>query len=99
MFTHPNIHPQPHKRIVIYPLDVVRTKLQADALAPGNNKYSGMMDCFRQTMAQGGLRAFFNGLGFTLLRSAPVASAVLPMYDYTFYTLAVLLGIESPALE
>lgn len=72
--------------------------MQADALAPGQNKYSGTMDCFRKTVAQGGYRALFNGLGYTLLRAVPVASVILPTYDYTFYKLSVLWGI-APAGE
>ncbi len=52
-----------------------------------------MMDCFRQTVAEGGPRALFNGLGFTLLRAVPVASVILPTYDWTFWTLSVVLGV------
>lgn len=76
-----------------------RSKLQADALAPGKNKYAGITDCFRQTIAQGGTRALFNGLGFTLVRAVPVASVILPTYDWAFYNLSVLWGIEQPLGE
>lgn len=55
-----------------------------------------MVDCFKQTVAQGGPRALFNGLGFTLLRAVPVASVILPTYDLVFYQLSVLLGVEPP---
>jgi hypothetical protein len=80
--------------LVIYPLDVAKSRLQADALAPGQNRYSGLADCFRQTIAQGGVRALFNGLGFTLIRAVPVASVILPTYDWTFFHLSVALGVE-----
>jgi hypothetical protein len=35
----------------------------------------------RETYARGGILAFYRGLGFTLLRAAPVAGTVLPVYD------------------
>lgn len=71
--------------------------IQADALAPGKNKYAGVLDCFRQTVAEGGPRALFSGLGFTLLRAVPVASVILPTYDFCYYQLSVLWGIERAA--
>jgi solute carrier family 25 carnitine/acylcarnitine transporter 20/29 len=35
----------------------------------------------RDTYASGGYRAFYRGLSFTLLRAAPVAGTVLPIYE------------------
>ena len=35
----------------------------------------------RETYANGGIRGFYRGIGFTLLRAAPVAGVVLPVYD------------------
>ena len=35
----------------------------------------------RDTYANGGVRGFYRGIGFTLLRAAPVAGVVLPVYD------------------
>ena len=35
----------------------------------------------RETYAQNGLLGFYRGLGWTLLRAAPVAGVVLPVYD------------------
>jgi hypothetical protein len=35
----------------------------------------------RETYAAGGLRGFYRGISFTLLRAAPVAGTVLPVYD------------------
>lgn len=74
--------------LVIYPLDVIKSRLQADALAPGHNKYTGMTDCFRVSYGQGGIRSLYSGLGFTLLRAVPVASVILPCYDATYFFLS-----------
>ena len=35
----------------------------------------------KETYANGGVRGFFRGITFTLLRAAPVAGVVLPVYD------------------
>ena len=74
--------------LVIYPLDVIKSRLQADALAPGHNKYAGMTDCFRVSYRQGGIHSLYSGLGFTLLRAVPVASVILPCYDATYFLLS-----------
>ena len=68
--------------------------MQADALAPGQNKYSSMSDCFRQSYRSGGWRSFYSGLGFTLVRPVPVASVILPTFDGTYYLLSRYLDAE-----
>ena len=45
---------------VAYPLQVVRTRLQAQGL-PGMPAYDGVVDCLRRTVADGGVRALYNG--------------------------------------
>jgi hypothetical protein len=40
-------------------------------------------DCAVKTFREGGVRAFFKGLGFSMVRAAPVASVVLPTFDMT----------------
>ncbi|CEM16029.1 unnamed protein product [Vitrella brassicaformis CCMP3155] len=50
-------------------------------------KYEGFWHCARETWKEGGVRAFYRGLGFTLARAAPVACVVLPVYDVTHETL------------
>ena len=46
----------------------------------------------RETYASGGMRGFYRGIGFTLLRAAPVAGVVLPVYD------ALLARLDAPDL-
>jgi solute carrier family 25 (mitochondrial carnitine/acylcarnitine transporter), member 20/29 len=66
--------------MAVYPIDVVKAKLQADAAA---EVYSGVLDCTRKVYAQEGLRAFSRGIGYTLIRAAPTAATVLPIYEMT----------------
>ena len=85
IYTNPSTHPPTHPPTS---QQVVKSRLQADALAPGKNKYSTMSDCFRQSYQKGGMRSLYSGLGFTLLRAVPVASVILPSYDATYWFLS-----------
>lgn len=53
----------------IYPIDVVKSKLQTDSLDPAKRKYKGMLDCFAQTWRKQGVKGFTGGLTPTLIRS------------------------------
>ncbi len=53
----------------IYPIDVVKSKLQTDSLDPAKRMYSSMFDCFRKTWRTQGWRGFTGGLEPTLIRS------------------------------
>ncbi|KAA0711588.1 Mitochondrial basic amino acids transporter [Triplophysa tibetana] len=57
--------------ISTYPVDVVKSRLQADG-AEGTNKYSGIVDCVRQSWRREGWRFLTRGLTSTLLRAFPV---------------------------
>jgi len=75
--------------ISIYPLDVLRSRVMSvgsEAAVAGSTAgtagLSGLVaTAVRETYASGGILAFYRGLGFTLLRAAPVAGTVLPVYD------------------
>ena len=61
----------------IYPIDVVKSKLQTDALpSQGTRRYRGAIDCFQQTLQTEGVRGFIKGLLPTMIR-APVANAAV----------------------
>jgi solute carrier family 25 carnitine/acylcarnitine transporter 20/29 len=64
--------------LVIYPVDVVKSAIQGDALDPNhpNRRYRGTVDAARKLWAEGGATRFTRGLSACLLRSVP-ASAVL----------------------
>lgn len=51
------------------------------APAPPSQLYGMIAQAARETYANGGLRGFFRGITFTLMRAAPVAGVVLPVYD------------------
>ena len=53
----------------IYPIDVIKSKLQTDAIIPSQRRYKGMVDCAVQVWRQQGLRGFTGGLTPTLIRS------------------------------
>lgn len=42
-----------------YPVDVIKSKIQADGLAGKPYKYSGILDCAKQMQMQEGWRVFF----------------------------------------
>ena len=71
--------------ICTYPLNLVRTRMQAQGLrqlgAGGVPQYAGMADCFRRTWADGGLRAFYVGLGPNLLKSLPSGVISYVVYE------------------
>jgi len=70
----------------VYPLDVIKSRMQADI---SGSTYKTFSQCFRDTWDQGvrthgrwgGVYALHRGLGFTMIRAAPVASMVLPVYE------------------
>lgn len=53
----------------IYPIDVVKSKIQTDSLDPSKRQYSGMVDCFKKTWRAQGIKGFTGGLTPTLVRS------------------------------
>jgi solute carrier family 25 carnitine/acylcarnitine transporter 20/29 len=67
--------------LVVYPLDVIKSKVQTDI---SRQLYKSSWDCCKQTWKEGGINALTRGIGFTLLRAAPVASVVLPIYEYSY---------------
>jgi len=61
-------------------IDVVKSRIQSDN--PLNPKYRGMIDCFRQCYAEGGLRIFFRGFTVCCLRAFPSNGATFLGYEY-----------------
>ncbi|XP_047200915.1 mitochondrial basic amino acids transporter isoform X5 [Girardinichthys multiradiatus] len=66
-----------------YPVDVIKSRLQADGVG-GVNKYNSIMDCVKQSLQKEGYRVFTRGLTSTLLRAFPVNAT-------TFATVALFL--------
>ncbi|KAG0052497.1 Mitochondrial carrier protein ymc2 [Linnemannia elongata] len=59
----------------VYPIDVIKSKLQTDGFSSSTRQYSSAIDCARQTLAKEGVAGFFKGFAPCILRAAP-ANAV-----------------------
>jgi hypothetical protein len=55
--------------LACYPLDLVRTRLTTEL--EGQERYKGIVDCFRKIKQTEGIRGFFAGIGPTLLVAIP----------------------------
>lgn len=60
--------------LTAYPADIIKSKLQTDALNPTERRYKGTIDCIRQTVKADGIKGLYRGLLPTLVRS-PFANA------------------------
>ncbi|EKX34705.1 hypothetical protein GUITHDRAFT_147022 [Guillardia theta CCMP2712] len=82
----------------IYPLDVIRSRIMAqpltekEKLANPKMLFSNSLDCIMKTYSEGGIPIFFRGIGFSLVRAAPVAACVLPTYDLAYSWLQSTFG-------
>jgi solute carrier family 25 carnitine/acylcarnitine transporter 20/29 len=68
--------------LTVYPVDVVKSRMQTDGFG-AKQVYKNALDCFRQTLAQDGARAFFRGFSPVLVRAAPANAATFLCYEYT----------------
>lgn len=53
---------------------IIKSRLQTDAVKPGERKYRGMMDCARAILHEAGPKGFVRGLMPTMIR-APFVNA------------------------
>lgn len=73
-------------KTLLMPLDVVRKRLQIQGTAYNTyvirdlQVYSGFSDCVKRIYHREGLRGFFNGLSFALLKSVPSTATTLLIY-------------------
>ncbi|KAJ1973127.1 Mitochondrial carrier protein ymc2 [Dimargaris xerosporica] len=59
----------------IFPIDVVKSKLQTDRFTLDQRQYKTISDCIRQTFQRDGIAGFYKGLTPCLLRAAPANAA------------------------
>lgn len=64
----------------VYPLQVVRTRMQAQRCKTGA-AYDGMSDMFRRTFQHEGVRGFYKGIFPNLLKVVPSASITYMVYE------------------
>ena len=62
---------------ILYPTEIIKTKIQADSLDIKKRKYKGWIDCFKKTINQsGGYKNLYKGYTPTILRAFPCNGAI-----------------------
>ena len=74
--------------IACYPLDIVKSALQTDAIHPAERKYAGWGDAAKKLWAEGGAKRFTAGIAPCLMRSFPANAAAFVAYEQTKKLLA-----------
>ncbi|XP_067009757.1 mitochondrial basic amino acids transporter isoform X2 [Anabrus simplex] len=77
-----------------FPFDVLKSRLQVDGMY-GPAKYSGALDCFRQSVKSEGYGFIVRGLTSTLIRAFPVNAATFAGVTWVFR----LAGVGSSEKE
>ncbi len=75
---------------VVYPLNLLRTRLQAQGTVLHPNTYSGILDVTRKTISREGLVGLFRGVTPNLLKVAPAVSISYVIYENS----KALLGLQ-----
>lgn len=74
---------------VVYPINLVRTRIQTQNTASHPYSYTGFLDCMRKTKAREGWRGFFRGLGPNLAKVAPSVSISYLVYEHAKHLLGL----------
>ena len=48
---------------------------------PSPCRYTSTLHAFRVIWREGGIRGLYRGIGYTVVRAAPVAGTILPIYE------------------
>ncbi|KFM76879.1 hypothetical protein X975_24721, partial [Stegodyphus mimosarum] len=84
--------------IVIYPFDVIKSRLQVDGMTEGKRKYSGFLECVKKSYKSEGLKVFTKGLNSTIIRAFPTNAATFAVFTWVFMIcdspVASKLGVE-----
>ncbi|XP_053596008.1 mitochondrial basic amino acids transporter [Microplitis demolitor] len=65
--------------IFTYPIDVIKSRIQADQ----NGRYKNIVDCFKKSLKDDGLRCLFRGLNSTILRAFPSNAVTFTVVHWT----------------
>ncbi|CAN0176106.1 unnamed protein product [Ascophyllum nodosum] len=68
-------------QLVAYPLQLVRTKLQAQGMPGVPYAYKGTWDCFRRTVKHEGVMGLYRGLRPNFLKALPAIAISYAVYD------------------
>lgn len=66
---------------VVYPLNLLRTRLQSQGTVLHPRTYTGIMDVTRQTIQGEGVRGLFKGITPNLLKVVPAVSITYVVYE------------------
>ena len=66
---------------VVYPINLLRTRLQAQGTVLHKQTYTGIMDVTRKTISQEGVKGLFKGVTPNLLKVAPAVSISYVIYE------------------
>jgi len=73
----------------VYPLNLVRTRLQASGSSGHPQRYTGVLDVAVKTFERDGWRGFYRGLLPTLAKVVPSVSISYVVYEHTKRKLGV----------
>eukprot|EP00030_Apusomonadida_sp_AF-17_P008860 a883645_9.p1 GENE.a883645_9~~a883645_9.p1 ORF type:complete len:314 (-),score=102.55 a883645_9:116-1021(-) len=68
--------------LCMYPLDVVKTRMQLQSKAAGSAMYTSMVDCLRKIVAQEGFGTLYRGIISPILAEAPKRAAKFAFNEY-----------------
>ena len=66
---------------VVYPINLLRTRLQAQGTVLHPPTYTGVMDVFHKTMKNEGVKGLFKGITPNLLKVVPAVSITYMVYE------------------
>ncbi|KAI9483293.1 MAG: mitochondrial carrier domain-containing protein [Benjaminiella poitrasii] len=73
----------------VYPLNMIRTRLQAQGTPAHPYRYTSAWDVARKTYKSDGIRGFYKGLGPTLIKVVPSISISYAVYELSKRSLGV----------
>ncbi|CAG8654617.1 10741_t:CDS:2 [Ambispora gerdemannii] len=73
--------------ISIYPIDVIKSKIQTDFLSPETRHYKSSLDCAQKIFATEGLAGFFRGFGACMWRAGPVNAGTFVAFEFAMRVL------------
>eukprot|EP00903_Cladosiphon_okamuranus_P014648 g13583.t1 len=68
-------------QLVAYPLQLVRTKLQAQGMPGIPHTYTSTADCFRRTLKHEGVKGLYRGLGPNFLKALPAIAISYAVFE------------------
>ncbi|KAI8373663.1 mitochondrial carrier domain-containing protein [Blakeslea trispora] len=73
----------------VYPLNMIRTRLQAQGTPAHPYKYTSAWDAAKKTYRADGVRGFYKGLGPTLFKVVPSVSISYAVYEFSKRSLGI----------